>query len=81
MKVRLKLFAVARQLAGDDTIELDVPNDATVAVVRQELVRQIPELVPMGDQLRFAVNADYAGNAVAVSAADEIACIPPVSGG
>ncbi len=81
MKVTVKLFAVARQLAGADSLELEVPARATVADVRRELVKRVPRLDQFGQQLRFAVNADYADDTMTVPAGAEVACIPPVSGG
>jgi molybdopterin synthase sulfur carrier subunit len=81
MKVQLKLFAIARQLVGNDVIDLELQANATVATLRMELITQIPELKPMAGQLRFAVNADYAADSTLVSEKDELACIPPVSGG
>jgi molybdopterin converting factor subunit 1 len=81
MKVQVKLFAVAKQWAGADSIELEVPAGGTVADVRQALLAQLPRLAQFGPQLRFAVNADYAADATPVPAAADVACIPPVSGG
>ena len=81
MKVQLKLFAIARQLVGNDVIDLELHDAATVATLRTELITRIPELTPLADQLRFAVNADYAADNTLISEKDELACIPPVSGG
>jgi molybdopterin converting factor subunit 1 len=81
MKVSVKLFAVARQWAGADSVELDLPAAATVAAVRQALLTRLPQLAQFGSQLRFAVNADYADDSLAVPAGSDVACIPPVSGG
>ncbi len=81
MIVTVKLFAVARQLAGADKIELDMNGAITVADVRRKLVEQLPHLAQFGPQLRFAVNAEYADDATPLPANSEVACIPPVSGG
>jgi sulfur-carrier protein len=81
MKVSVKLFAVARQWAGADSVELDVPAAATVAAVRQALLTRLPQLAQFGSQLRFAVNADYADDSLVVCSGSDVACIPPVSGG
>jgi sulfur-carrier protein len=81
MKVSVKLFAVARQWAGADSVELDLPTPATVATVRKALLTRLPQLAQFGSQLRFAVNADYADDSLAVCAGSDVACIPPVSGG
>jgi sulfur-carrier protein len=81
VKVNVQLFAVARQWAAADSIALDVPEGATVADVRQALLARLPGLAPFGPQLRFAVNAEYADDALPIPAAADVACIPPVSGG
>lgn len=81
MKVKLKLFAIAKQLADHDEIELELPTGSTVQNLREALVDSIPDLQPMLDTLRFAVNSDYATDETPISESDELACIPPVSGG
>ena len=81
MIVRVKLFAVAKQAAGADSIELEVSEQSTVADVRRALMAAIPSLAPAVKFLMFAVDAEYAGDQTAVTPQSEIACIPPVSGG
>lgn len=81
MKLTVRLFAMVRDSAGDGTLDLDLPESATIAMVRDELVARLPELASLSGNLRFAVNAEYAGDEMVVKASDEIACIPPVSGG
>jgi molybdopterin converting factor subunit 1 len=81
MKVRVKLFAVARQRAGRDWIEVDLPAAATVRQLRGALVEQCPPLADVIPHVRFAVNSEYAPDAAAIPASAEVALIPPVSGG
>jgi sulfur-carrier protein len=81
MNVRVKLFAVAKQTAGADAVELLVPEGATVATVRDALVERLPALAAVRRHLLLAVNADYAPDSRVIAAGDEVACIPPVSGG
>lgn len=81
MKVNVKLFAAARQFAGADEISLEVDAGATVADLRKALVTAIPELEPLAAQMRYAVNSEYANGDRALADSDEVACIPPVSGG
>jgi molybdopterin converting factor subunit 1 len=77
----VKLFAVARQMTGRDTIEVRVPDDATVGHLRRELTRQAPSLETLMPHLMIAVDAEYADDGRPLRAGDEVACIPPVSGG
>jgi molybdopterin synthase catalytic subunit/molybdopterin synthase sulfur carrier subunit len=81
MKVSVKLFAVAKQWAETDSVELDLPADARVADLRKSLVCCLPRLEQFGPHLRFAVNSEYANEETTIPASAEIACIPPVSGG
>ena len=81
MNVTLRLFAAAKQIAGSDLVTLDVPGPGTIADVRQSLLDRFPQLQPLADHLRFSINAEYARDQDSVVESDEIACIPPVSGG
>ena len=81
MKLKIKLFAIAKQFAGQDELEVELQGDPTVGAIRTAMIERLPELASMGDTLRLAVNSDYADDATVVQATDELACIPPVSGG
>lgn len=78
----MKLFAVLRERAGTGSIELELPEAATVADALAALERA-PELGGLGGRMpvRLAVNREYADPADPVAAGDELAAIPPVSGG
>jgi len=79
--VRLKLFAVAKELAGTPLVEIDLPEQATVGDLRKKLAENVPALAPIAGQMMFAVDQRYAGDEVPIAAGSDIACIPPVSGG
>lgn len=81
MTVRVQLFAVARQLAGTDSLELTVPEGATVGDVRAALAEAVPSLAEMLPRFAFAVDSRYAVDETRIDAGAELACIPPVSGG
>jgi len=81
MIVEVKLFAAARQLAGCDALAVDCPEQTTVAELRHQLRQQCPALAGLLDATRFAVNAGYAAESQRLQPGDEVACIPPVSGG
>lgn len=74
------LFAAARDLAGADSIAVELPR-ATVADLRAELARRIPALAGLLAKSAIAVNHDFAEDDRVLWPADEIAVIPPVSGG
>lgn len=76
MRVRIRLFAGLREQAGSGSVDLDVPDGATVADVWPGL--------GLGDEpqgLVYALNKAYAERTARISAGDEVAVIPPVSGG
>jgi MoaE-MoaD fusion protein len=82
MTVRVRLFAVLRQRAGRDSIDVELGEGATVAEAIEALERD-PALGPVlkAVQVRMAVNRDYATGETRLAAGDELALVPPVSGG
>jgi len=81
MHVRIRLFAVQREIAGTREVALELADGATVADAWTGLVALHPGLAPGRDSVRFAVNAAYAEPDTALADGDEVAMIPPVSGG
>lgn len=81
MKVRVKLFAVARELAGGDEITVQVRERATLGEVRRAVEAERPALRAIVPYCLWAVDANYADNATTVNENSEVALIPPVSGG
>jgi len=81
MKIAVKLFAAAKQRAGRDAVEVELPSPATVAALRMALAAQHPNLASLLPHARLAINSDYAADHAVIPAAAEIAIIPPVSGG
>jgi molybdopterin converting factor subunit 1 len=81
MQITVKLFASARELAGGDSITVELPTGATVARLRQELMERLPAARDLLARSMFAIDCDYAADDKGVQASNEIACIPPVSGG
>lgn len=81
MRLSVKLFARARDLAGASQIELEVPDQATVGDLRLALTRNFPALAPLSPILLIAVGTDYADDEMRLPPAADVACFPPVSGG
>ncbi len=81
MTIAVRLFARARDLAGAERIELDLPDGADVARLRSALREQVPALGPLSSQLLVAVGNQYARDDTPLRPGDDIACFPPVSGG
>jgi sulfur-carrier protein len=81
MNVTVKLFALAREFYGNDTIVVELPAGATIGELRRRLAVEIPGLAPLMSQILVAVNSEYAPDQNPLAEGDEVACIPPVSGG
>jgi molybdopterin converting factor subunit 1 len=81
MKVNVKLFAAARQMAGSESICLELPDRSTVGSLREALGEQLPDLRALLRHAMFAVNAEYVSSEAQIPPDAEVACIPPVSGG
>jgi molybdopterin synthase catalytic subunit len=81
VRIRVRLFAVQREIAGTRQVDLDLRAPATVEDAWTALVARVPALGPGRPSVRFAVNGDYADAATVLDDGDELACIPPVSGG
>ncbi len=81
IRVKVRLFAVQRELAGTREVALDLADDADVETAWSALVVAHPILAPGRASLRFARNGDYADPTTRLTDGDEVAMIPPVSGG
>lgn len=81
MRVNIRLFARLRDLAGSGELVRDVPAPATVQTVWSALTTEMPELQVYAQTMSVAVNADYSKMSAAVNEGDEVAFLPPVSGG
>ena len=79
--IKVLFFGAAADRAGTRETELEVEEDATLAEIWPLLARRHPDLGPMRGTLAFAVNGEYARGEDAVSPGDEVAVLPPVSGG
>lgn len=81
MRVTVRLFARLRELVGAGELERDAPDEATVAAVWAALARDYPAISPYAESLSCAVNAEYARMTSRLADGDEVAFLPPVSGG
>lgn len=79
--IRLRLFAMLRERAGTRELRLELPAGATVDDAWTAAIDAVPALAPGRSSLRFAVNGAYEDPASVLADGDELACIPPVSGG
>lgn len=81
MKLTVLLFAKLRDAAGSEAVTLELPTGATVADLRRHLAGTFPEATGLLERSAVAVNHDFADADRPLAAGDEVAVIPPVSGG
>ena len=81
MRVTVRLFARLRDITGVGELVREAPRGATVGALWAGLVAEYPELSPYEKSISCAVNADYSKFSATVSDGDEVAFLPPVSGG
>ena len=81
MRVTVQCFARLRELAGRGEWVYDVPNGSSVADVWQRLAADAPAIESLSRSISCAVNAEFSSMAAAVADGDEVAFLPPVSGG
>ncbi len=81
MRVTVRLFARLRDIAGAAELTRDIAAGSTIGSIWRELAGEYPGLAPYERSISSAVNLDYARMDRAVAEGDEIAFLPPVSGG
>jgi molybdopterin converting factor subunit 1 len=81
MKVRVKLFAVAKELAGCSELTIDVPEGATISDLHTALIHTFPTLARIIPHALWAVGTTYASDDTLLNEQSSVALIPPVSGG
>jgi molybdopterin synthase catalytic subunit len=81
MRIRVKLFASVREIVGHRELTLEVPSDCRASDLPRRLASEYPGLRPLLASLKIAVNHEYADGERMLTEDDEVALIPPVSGG
>jgi molybdopterin converting factor subunit 1 len=82
MRIQVRLFAVCRDRAGTDHLDLDLPGDKIdIDGLKSAVAEAVPAIAPLMQIVRVAVNQTFAVTGDEIVEGDEIALIPPVSGG
>lgn len=79
--IRVLFLGPAKDLAGLDSITLEFPDSSSVTHLRQQLAASYPDLANLLSAIRFAVNETFVEDDTVLQHDDEVALIPPVSGG
>lgn len=80
MKIKILAFGISRDILGGSTVEMQIPDGACVADLREALYSQYPALQKLSN-LAIALNTEYAAEEQEIRERDEVVLIPPVSGG
>jgi MoaE-MoaD fusion protein len=81
MRVKVLLFAMLREAAGESQLDLTLDDSALGSAVLAELAQRLPERRALIDRSALAINEVYAPADVVLKDGDTVAVIPPVSGG
>lgn len=81
MKVTILFFARTRELVGNERLEIELPEAATIADLRRELSSLFPAMEEVVRRSLFAIDEEYAADGARLREGALVACIPPVSGG
>jgi molybdopterin converting factor subunit 1 len=80
MTLKILAFGIAREILGDASVVTDMGEGIQVGALKTMLQQQYPRLAGLASFM-IAVNGEYASPETVIKAGDEIAIIPPVSGG
>lgn len=80
MTIRILAFGIAKEIVGGSFIDLEISHASTVKTLKQQVEEKFPKLKGLASY-RIALNSEFANEEQQVKVQDEIAIIPPVSGG
>ena len=80
-KIKVKLFAILRERVGESEITITVPTGITVNYLNSEILKKYPQLKSLNNKFVTSVNWKVTAGDTIISSKDEIALLPPVSGG
>lgn len=80
-KIKVRLFANLRELVGEREITITVPGGVTVSYLNNEILNKYPQLKSFSNKFVTSVNCKVTTGDTVITSSDEIALLPPVSGG
>ncbi len=80
-KIKVRLFANLRELVGEREITITVPDGVTVSYLNNEILNKYPQLKSFSNKFVTSVNCKVTTGDTVITSSDEIALLPPVSGG
>jgi molybdopterin converting factor subunit 1 len=80
-KIKVRLFANLRELVGEREITISLPGGVTVDHLNNEILKRYPQLKSFSNKFVTSVNCKVTTGDTIITSSDEIALLPPVSGG
>ena len=80
-KIKISLFAILREVVGEREITITVPSGVTVSYLNNEILKKYPQLNSFSNKFVTSVNCKVTTGDTIITSSDEIALLPPVSGG
>lgn len=80
-KIKVKLFAILRERVGESEITITVPTGITVNHLNNEILKKYPQLKSFSNKFVTSVNCKVTTGDTVITSKDEVALLPPVSGG
>jgi molybdopterin converting factor subunit 1 len=80
-KIKVRLFAILREMVGETEITITVPTGSTVSYLNNEISKKYPQLKSFSNKFVTSVNCKVTTGDTIITSKDEIALLPPVSGG
>jgi len=81
MRIKVKLFAVFRDIVGTKEEELSVEPGTTVQMLLEQYISRFPQMAKFREHIVLSVNREYGPGGRALKEGDEVSFLPPVSGG
>lgn len=81
MRVKVKLFAVFRDIVGTKEEDLEVAPGMTVQGLLEQYIQKFPQMAKFRDHIILSVNKEYGAPTRSLKEGDEVSFLPPVSGG
>jgi len=79
--LKIRLFAILRDVVGEREISISVPSGVTVRYLNNEILKKYPQLSSFSNKFVTSVNYKVTSGDTIITSSDEIALLPPVSGG
>ncbi len=79
--LKVRLFAILKDVVGEREITITVPSGVTVGYLNNEILRKYPQLRSFSNKFVTSVNYKVTNGDTIITSNDEIALLPPVSGG